>query len=64
MEFWIYRDSRNRFDFWAIALDQLTAAGLDPKNVQIAEICSKCQPDFYSHRRGDQDRFAFFAGVD
>jgi YfiH family protein len=63
-EFWAYRDPTNdHFDFWAISLNQLTEAGLNPQNVQVAGICTKCHPDFYSYRRGDQGRFAVMAGV-
>ncbi|MDR2421825.1 MAG: polyphenol oxidase family protein [Deltaproteobacteria bacterium] len=63
-EFWPYQNPANHyFDFWAIAKAQLAAAGLKPESVQVAGLCTKCHPDFYSHRRGDKGRFAFMAGV-
>jgi YfiH family protein len=63
-EFWDYQNPANHyFDFWAITQNQLTQAGLKPQNMEIAGICTKCHPDFYSYRRGDPGRFAFVAGV-
>ncbi|MDR1606837.1 MAG: polyphenol oxidase family protein [Deltaproteobacteria bacterium] len=63
-EFWRFQNPKNHyFDFWAISHWQLTQAGLKPQNIEIAGICTKCQPDFYSHRRGDDGRFALLAGI-
>jgi YfiH family protein len=54
----------NFFDFWAISRSQLTAAGLMEENIETAGICTRCSPEFYSYRRGDQwPRFGFLAGV-
>ncbi|MFZ5775136.1 MAG: peptidoglycan editing factor PgeF [Thermodesulfobacteriota bacterium] len=46
-----YQIRANHFDFWSISRDQLTAAGLLPENIQIASVCTKCSPDYFSHRR-------------
>ena len=54
----------NFFDFWAISRSQLTAAGLKEENIEVAGICTRCSPEFYSYRRGDKwPRFGFLAGV-
>ena len=56
--------SENFFDFWAISRSQLTGAGLKKENIETAEICTRCSPEFYSYRRGDiWPRFGFLAGV-
>ncbi|MDR1084584.1 MAG: polyphenol oxidase family protein [Deltaproteobacteria bacterium] len=63
-EFWPYLNpANNHFDFWSITQKQLTGAGLRPHNIELAKICTKCQPEFYSYRRGESGRFAFLAGV-
>ena len=54
----------NHFDFWAISRQQLTESGLKPQNVESAEICTKCSPEFFSYRRGDSwGRFGIMASV-
>jgi YfiH family protein len=63
-QFWSYQNPQNRhFDFWSITQDQLHTAGLLAHNIELAKICTKCQPDFYSYRRGDSGRFAVLAGI-
>ena len=50
--FWKYRDDADRFDFWAISRDQLTAAGVHEKNIHNSRICTRCRTDlFFSYRR-------------
>ncbi|MDR2142665.1 MAG: polyphenol oxidase family protein [Deltaproteobacteria bacterium] len=62
--FWPFQNPLNHhFDFWAITRQQLTQAGLRPQNIEIAGLCTKCHPDFYSYRRGDTGRFALLAGT-
>jgi YfiH family protein len=54
----------NFFDFWAISRRQLTEAGLKEENIETAGICTRCSPEFYSYRRGDEwQRFGFLAGL-
>ena len=63
-DFWPFRNSENHFDFWAISRRQLTGAGLRPENVATADLCSRCETDFFSYRRGDKlARFGVLAGV-
>jgi YfiH family protein len=46
-----YQVRPNHFDFWAISRDQLHAAGVRPKNIHVAGICTRCSPDYFSYRR-------------
>ncbi len=63
--FWHYRDQRNRFNFWQISIDQLKAAGVGEKNIEIANICTRCNPHlFFSYRKeGETGRFAAVIGL-
>ncbi len=47
-------------DFWQLSLDQCMEAGVPKKNIEIAGVCTKCDPDCFSHRRGDSGRMAVF----
>ncbi|MDR2612213.1 MAG: polyphenol oxidase family protein [Deltaproteobacteria bacterium] len=61
---WGYRvPGTDRFDFWALTRDQLRAAGVPAGNMEFSGVCTRCSPEFYSHRRGDRGRFAVLAGV-
>jgi YfiH family protein len=62
-EFWRFKDHGDRFDFPAITIGQLVAAGLKEENIELSGLCSRCSDDFFSHRRGDAGRFALLAGV-
>ncbi len=46
-----YQQTPNYFDFWAISQDQLIAAGVTRKNIEIAKICTMCNHDYFSYRR-------------
>jgi len=59
-----YQVRDNYFDFWAISRDQLCAAGIRPENIQVAEICTCCNHDFFSYRRDkNTGRFASVIGI-
>jgi YfiH family protein len=63
--FWPYRLSANRFDFWRISLDQLVAAGVPKAHVEISHFCTRCNPHlFFSYRgEGKTGRFAAVIGL-
>jgi len=63
--FWKYSDKGNHFNFWWASFDQLCDAGVSKKNIQIANICTKCNPKlFFSYRRaGITGRFAAIIGL-
>lgn len=63
--FWSYKDDRNHFDFWAITVDQLCAAGLLPDNIEVSRICTRCVAEhFFSYRAEKKTgRFAAVIGL-
>jgi hypothetical protein len=50
----------NRVDFWRLSLSQCLKFGIPIQNIEIAQQCSKCLPDYYSHREGDSGRMGVF----
>ncbi len=51
-EYWRFQVKPTYFDLWAIGKHQLIEAGVKPKNIQYAEVCTYCHPDdFFSYRR-------------
>lgn len=51
----------NRVDFWSLSLKQCKDAGVSEKNIELAGICTKCTPGYFSHRNGDGGRMGVFA---
>jgi polyphenol oxidase len=62
---WIYKDQRNRFDFWSISRDQLISAGVLGAHIHQSRICTRCNPHlFYSYRAEKvTGRFAAVIGL-
>lgn len=50
-EFWPFHVQSHFFDFWAIAIEQLQQAGVPLAQIQVARICTKTDPSFFSYRR-------------
>lgn len=51
-ELWSYQVRPTYFDLWALSRDQLLVAGLKPRQIDIAGICTRCRGDeFFSYRR-------------
>ncbi|MEW6658636.1 MAG: peptidoglycan editing factor PgeF [Thermodesulfobacteriota bacterium] len=51
-ELWSYQVRPTYFDLWALSRDQLTAAGLKPRHIDLAGLCTRCRGDlFFSYRR-------------
>jgi len=65
-QFWKYGDEANRFDFWAISRDQLTASGVRENNIHVSRFCTKCRTDlFFSYRgEGTTGRFVAVIGLE
>jgi len=63
--FWGYKEDNNRFDFWSMSRDQLTAAGVPAHRIHLAKMCTRCRRDlFYSYRRDNvTGRFAAVIGL-
>ena len=51
-ELWKYQVRPGYFDLWQLSFDQLTDAGLNPENIEVAGLCTRCrEEDFFSYRR-------------
>jgi len=63
--FWKYKNDNNYFDFWSISRDQLCEAGVLPENVDLSQMCTKCDLErFFSYRgEGITGRFAALIGL-
>jgi YfiH family protein len=64
-ELWGYRDSNNRFDFWAISTEQLMKTGVLEKNIESSQLCTHCHTEeFFSYRaEKTTGRFAAVIGL-
>lgn len=49
--FLAFQIKRNYFDFWQISRMQLINAGLKQHNIEIADQCTLCSPNYFSYRR-------------
>jgi len=59
-----YQVKEDHFDFWAISRDQLVEAGLSVNKIEISEMCTVCDREFYSYRRDKTARrFGLAAGL-
>ena len=46
-----FRVSENHFDLWGLSSHQLVMEGIDPDNITVSEICTRCHTDrFFSYR--------------
>ncbi|MCF8024085.1 MAG: peptidoglycan editing factor PgeF [Desulfobacteraceae bacterium] len=63
--FWTYKDEQNRFNFWQASMDQLKSAGVREKNIELAHICTVCNPHLFFSYRGEKtiSRFAAVIGL-
>ena len=63
--FWQYKTVNDHFDFWAISRDQLTDAGVLRENIEVSNICTRCNTEiFFSYREeGQTGRFASVIGL-
>jgi YfiH family protein len=50
-EFQAFMPRANHFDFWRISRWQLTTAGLSSANIHLPTSCSRCDDNYFSHRR-------------
>ncbi len=63
--FWKFKDDADRFDFWAISREQLTAEGVPEENIHTSRLCTKCRTDLFFSYRGESvtGRFAVVIGM-
>lgn len=50
-QFLQFQTMGNHFDFWAISRWQLEQTGIPRKNIEVTEICTVCDHNFFSYRR-------------
>ncbi len=56
--------AENHFDFLAISIMQLKESGVQPKLIETADICTRCDEDWFSYRRNRQTgRFCTVIGL-
>lgn len=46
-----FRVRENHFDFWKISAAQLMGCGLQEENISLAGVCTRCDENYFSHRR-------------
>jgi YfiH family protein len=61
--YWPYKDPLDRFDFWAMSVDQLTGAGLDRNRIDVSRLCTRCRTDLFFSYRGERDTGRFAAVI-
>lgn len=64
-DYWSYRLTGDRFDFWRLSADQLVAAGLPRENISQSRICTRCNQHLLYSYRGEKHtgRFAAVIGL-
>jgi YfiH family protein len=64
-QYWAYKDAADRFDFWALSVDQLRAAGVPAEQIQSDGRCTRCRTDRFFSYRGENTtgRFAVVIGL-
>jgi YfiH family protein len=62
---WRYKTRNDYFDLWKLSIDQLTCAGVRQENIEIGNMCTKCNTDlFFSYRaEGTTGRLAAVIGL-
>ena len=63
--YWKYKDDRDHFDFWSISRDQLCDAGVLIENIDVSQVCTKCDTGIFFSFRGEKNtgRFASVIGL-
>ena len=63
--YWKYKDDRDHFDFWSISRDQLCDAGVLIENIDVSQVCTKCDTGNFFSYRGEKNtgRFASVIGL-
>ena len=63
--YWKYKDDRDHFDFWSLSRDQLCDAGVLIENIDVSQVCTKCDTSNFFSYRGENTtgRFASVIGL-
>ncbi len=64
-KYWQYKNKYDHFNLWMMSFDQLLSAGLQRKNIELSNICTKCNDHmFFSYRKKNQTgRFVSVIGL-
>ena len=64
-KYWQYKNKYDHFNLWAMTTDQLLDVGLQRKNIELSNICTKCNDHmFFSYRKTNQTgRFVSVIGL-
>jgi YfiH family protein len=62
-EYWPYRLTGDRFDFWRLTTDQLVAAGVPRERIDPSGICTRCNPHLFFSYRAEGKAAGRFAAV-
>lgn len=64
-QYWKYKNNDHHFNFWRISRDQLLEVGVSEENIELSDICTKCNAHlFYSYRKSkDTGRFTSVIGL-
>lgn len=65
-QLWKFKGDADRFDFWAISLEQLTTGGVQENNIHTGRFCTKCRTDLFFSYRGETitGRFTAVIGME
>lgn len=55
-----YVKANNHVDFWEISLKQCLDEGIKAENIQKPTTCTKCDKNYFSHRRQEKGRMAVY----
>lgn len=63
--YWKHKDDSDYFDFWSISRDQLCDAGVLIENIDVSQVCTKCDTGNFFSFRGEKNtgRFASVIGL-
>ena len=58
-----YRTMEKTIDLWQVNYDQIRRMGIKKENINIAKICTKCNPDQYFSYRASGNSTCFAVGI-
>ena len=63
--FWQYKTAKDHFDFWSISRDQLVDAEIPRENIEVSNVCTRCNTAVFFSYRGEEQtgRFASVIGL-
>jgi len=62
-DFMVTRGNKYHFDLWEINKYNMTKAGMDENNIELAGLCTKCRNDLFFSHRGQKGIRGLMAGI-